>query len=125
MTKTPELEIIVMKLITGDDVIATMDKSMSYGDRNYILIEPVKIDREKYYDEEDIVEFATYKAWLPCIEQKLISVPVQHVITYANASEDAINSYNEYHNGRKAQASERKLEHMTPNIPIQLGTTIH
>lgn len=125
MTKVPELEIIVFKLMNGDTVIAAMDKNMSYGDRNYILIDPVLIDKEKFYEEDDIIEFVTYKNWIPGTDQKLVNIPVQHVLTYVNASDDAINSYNEYNNGREAQASERKLEQMIPNIPIQLGSTIH
>ena len=125
MTEIPELEIVVIKMINGDDVIATMDKNMSYGDKNFILINPIRIDREKYYDEDDIIEFATYKTWLPGTEQKLISVPVLHIITYAIASESAINSYNEYHEGRKAQALAQRLEHLEPNIPILSSITIH
>lgn len=125
MTKVPELEIIIIKLMNGETIITTMDKNMSYGDRNYILIDPVLIDKEKFYEEDDIIEFTTYKTWIPGTNQKLVNIPIQHVLTYVDASDDAINSYNEYNNGRKAQASERKLEHMTPNIPIQLGSTIH
>lgn len=89
----PEIEIMILKLSSGDELIASMDKNESYGNFIYLIMKPALVTYDTYYDEDRIFETLSLREWSPLTDQKAFTIKADNVITICHANELAINKY--------------------------------
>ena len=95
-TKLSVLQVKLIKLITNEDIIVTLDEDNSYDDDVLHVIDPVVLHCQNAVINNSNMQVFFMKPWMPGSDDMVYSIALSRIITIADLSEKFEDKYIEF-----------------------------
>lgn len=95
-TTLPSLQVKLIKLITNEDIIVTLDKDKCFENDIIYAIDPIVLHSQNVVINDNTMQVFFMRPWMPGSDDTVYTIPMSRIITIADLSEKFEDKYIEF-----------------------------
>lgn len=95
-TETPSLNVKLIKLVTNEDIIVTLDNDESYNEDMLCIIDPVVLIMQNAIIDGNTMQVFFLRPWMQGSDDTVYNIHLSRIITIADLSDKFKDKYIEF-----------------------------